>query len=430
MTISRGWALVATLLCVPGVVCRCPASADRIECHREMDITGLPKGTTGYFGRADTKLTTYKGAIYCAYLDVERFVRIRRRGPDGEVTDAKVFGPVAADPYHMPPVIGLDGDGYIHVAAGMHDARQWVYYISEESESIDRFAKQEPGSARCPPGMFITYPEFARDRKGYLYVTSRQGTKNPSFLGGCIARYDHMTRTWTPLGVEMDRWNFIIWHPKDQWYQQWYMRVHFDRANNLHLAWKVNAIGPTPNFGDGSHLMYACLPEGETTWRTVEDAPIAGLPLTTDNASVIATDLENPELVPYGLGVQSDGKPVVNFRYVRGNTPEGRDKGWLSRWTGTRWQRVFFPREVVIPTLLMSDNRGGLFTHSPGGNTGYLSRDSGATWDVITIPYERGYAGYHSLDYQHFIETGEPRIAAFFADDGAIEVWTLRTVEQ
>ena len=85
---------------------------------------------------------------------------------------------------------------------------------------------------------------------------------------------------------------------------------------------------------------------------------------------------------------------------------------------------------MVIPTLLMADGGGTLFTHGPGGYVVYLSEDGGETWEVTQIPYDREYADYHSFDYRHFVETGEARLAAFFGDEGAIEVWTVRRVEE
>ena len=396
-----------------------------------MEITGLTQNTAGFFGNAHSKLTTYNGAIYCAYLDSDLAVRIRRKGSDDVESDATVFGPVARDPWHMAPVIGIDGNGYIHITGGMHDSREWQYFISAQPERIDEFVKQERGSPRCPPGWLITYPEFARDNKGMLYLSSRQGTKNPGHLGGSIARYDHTTGTWESLGADIDRWNYLIWFQKNpdeqRCYQKWQTRMHFDKENTLHVAWKVNGLGPKRSHNSGTHIMIAKLPDGASQWQTVEGNTIASLPLTIENASVVAMDTERPELVLHGLGALADGSPIVNFRYSLGDTPGGGDKGWIVKWTGSEseWRRCQFPRGIVIPTYMMSDNKGRLFTHSPGGNLGYLSRDDGETWDMVPIPYERGRSYGHSLDRQHFIATGNPRLAAFFDKGGAIEVWTI-----
>jgi len=411
------------------VLAACLAYAAEPVCRKEFEITGLTKGTAGFFANAHSKITTYRDAVYCAYLDAELNVRIRRRTADGIESDARVFGPVARDQWHMAPVVAADGTGHIHVTAGMHDAREWQYFISAAPESIAHFEKQAHGSARRPPGWLITYPEFTRDNRGRLYLSSRQGTKNPGHLGGSIARYDHTTRTWESLGADVDRWNYVVWFEKPageaRCYQKWDTQLHFDQANTLHLAWKVNAFGPKRQHNSGSHLMVAKLPDGATHWQTVEGKPIAALPLTIENASVVATDLERPELVVYGLGATSAGNPVVNYRYSLGDTPGGGDKGWVVKWTGSEWRRCSFPLDVVIPTHLMSDNRGGLFTHGPGGNTAYISRDDGDTWTMVSIPYDRGGSFGHSFDHEYFIATGKPRWAAFFDKAGAVEVWTL-----
>ena len=405
------------------------ASAGTLTCRKEMEITGLQTGTAGFFGNADSKITTHNGAIYCAYLDRDLHIRVRKKAPDGSESDARVFGPVARDQWHVAPVTGIDGEGYIHVTGAMHDSREWCYFISAEPEKPDRFVRQERGSPQCPPGRFITYPELARDNKGYLYLSSRQGTKNPGHLGGCIAKYDHSTGTWTSLGTAVGQWNYVLWFEKKpdevRCYQKWCTKMHFDRANTLHVGWKVNGLGPGRNFGTGTHIMYAALPDGESRWRTVEGETIPSLPLTIDNASIVATDFDQPELIVYGVGSSTDGKPILNFRYSLGHPPGGGDKGRVVRWTGSRWQRCRFPREIVIPTTIMSDNRDGLFTHGPGGNTGYFSRDNGESWETVSIPYDRGRAVGQSFDPQSFIQTGNPRVAAFFDKAGVIEIWTI-----
>ncbi|MBT3380605.1 MAG: hypothetical protein HN742_39725 [Lentisphaerae bacterium] len=397
--------------------------------HKEMEITGLTKDTAAFFANAHSKITTYKGAIYCTYLDSDRDIRVRKKGADGIESDARVFGPVARDPWHMAPVLGIDGNGYVHITAGMHDAREWHYYISAAPGSIDRFTKQEHGSPRCPPGWLITYPEFAHDNRGTLYLSSRQGTKNPGHLGASVARYDHTAGTWQSLGTDIDRWNYLIWFQKGpnevRCYQKWDAQLHFDYANTLHLAWKVSAIGPKRNYNTGTHIMAARLPDGASQWETVDRKPILDLPLTIKNASVVATDFKRPELILYGLGATTDGSPVVNYRYSLGDTPGGGDKGWIVKWTGKDWKRLRFPREIVIPTYLMSDNKGKLFTYGPGGSLAYLSRDDGESWEVVTMPYDRGPAFSHSFDRQHFIATGNPRLAVFFDKAGVIEVWTI-----
>lgn len=296
-------------------------------------------------------------------------------------------------------------------------ARTWTW---SQTCAFGRKARMAPNPTatslgRWPMSPCHAAPVIGVDGAGYVHVS-----------GGSIARYDHETGTWTPLGVRRGRWHFVIDHERPRNRRRCFMGICLDSENALQLAWKVNALGPMPNLADGSRVMYTALRDGETTWHKADSTPIADLPLTIENASVVAEDLQDPELAVYGIGVTLEGQPVINFRYTRGHTPEGKDKGWVVKWTGEGWVRVALPRAVVIPTLLMSHREGALFTHGPGGNTVYLSEDAGESWQTLTIPYERGYADYHSFDYRCFAETGEARLAAFFADKGAIEVWTVR----
>ena len=70
------------------------------------------------------------------------------------------------------------------------------------------------------------------------------------------------------------------------------------------------------------------------------------MPLTIGNASLVAADFDEPELMLYGIGVAPDGQPAINLRYVRGNQPEGKDKGLVVKWDGEAWRRLAFPRRA------------------------------------------------------------------------------------
>ena len=426
---------------------------------KEMTITGTPKGTSGYYANAYTKITTYNNCIYVAYLDLERFICVQKLDPEGKATNTRIFGPVMNDQWHMAPVVGVDGNGYVHVTGGMHYGNAfrendpetgklklrpykglWNYFISDRPEDIGNFTAQTPGMPGYPPGWLTSYPELHKDNKGHLYLTSRQGSYKPPFIGGAIARYDHETKSWTALGGELThptrsrrKLTYALWFEpsKDEptCYQKWNTWIQFDADNTLHVAWKVNAIGPGRNWNTGTHIMYARRKEGALQWETLDNQPVPEELLTIHNATVVETDLKTPELCLNGIAVGTDGKPILSITYTKNNNPPNRDRGGRPvKWDGASWERVPFP-EGFSPRAyyrLMSDNRGGIFAMGSAVSVGYYSKDNGATWETITIPYTREGASLVDFDFQHFRETGNPRISVFFEKAGVIEVWTIR----
>ncbi|MBT4816406.1 MAG: hypothetical protein HN742_22765 [Lentisphaerae bacterium] len=427
---------------------------------KELTIRGAPKGTSGFYANAATKITTYNGCIYVAYLDSDRFICVQKKDVHGVLSETRIFGPVLNDQWHMAPVIGVDGNGYVHVTGGMHYGNafrekdpqtgelklrpykgEWNYFISERPEDITGFTEQTPEMPGCPPGWLATYPELFRSNKGDLYLTSRQGSYKPPFLGGAIARYNHNATRWTALGEEKT-------HPirsrkkpvYAQWfepvkgeptcYQKWCSWIQFDEQNTLHLAWKVNALGPQRNWGTGTHIMYARRKDGAPGWETLNGRPIPDAALTVHNATVVETDLETPELSLNGLAVGTDGSPVLSITYTKNNPPPNRDRaGRPVKWNGESWERVSFP-EGFAPRAhyrVMSDNADGMFAMGNPASPCYYSSNNGTTWEAITIPYTRQGASLADLDFQHFLKTGNPRISVFFEEEGIIEVWTIRT---
>ena len=189
----------------------------------------------------------------------------------------------------------------------------------------------------------------------------------------------------------------------------------------------MNAIGPDRNFGTGSHIMYAKKGDVDSQWKTMENTLITEMPLTIHNATVVETDLDKPELALIGLVVGTDNRPIVSMVYTHGRPPANRDRaGRPVKWDGKTWKRVDFPEGWNRNGFyyIMGDTRGGVFAVT-ASKFAYYSRDNGETWQSIAIPYTHKAPTAVSLDYQHFRQTGNARVATFFSAEGVIEIWTV-----
>lgn len=186
-------------------------------------------------------LAVHGGAVYVANIEpgpngdvdgLDLVTVVRRGTPDGSGewrwTSNTIDRRTAFDRWHTAPGIGIDERGYVHVAWNMHNL-PWQYGVSTKPDSIADFEYRgqpisdaelrrykvenrtrfpAPGSAAIP-GTQITYPAFANDPRGRLWVTYRfAGKPNREFeermMSSGVARYDAESREWTAVGGVID----------------------------------------------------------------------------------------------------------------------------------------------------------------------------------------------------------------------------------
>jgi hypothetical protein len=187
------------------------------------------------------------------------------------------------DPYHTQGSIALDRRGFVHVAYNMHNM-PWQYAVSTEPLSIQAFSfRGEPVSAEqrrvlkhenrthfaslgnaAIPGTLVTYPRFAVDRSGELYVTYRFALRPKRAwpqrdLAGSIARYDVPTARWQALGgfvrvtgadAELPAGLREASQPAFAYQPGWtpyLLRLDFDHEGAMHVAWTWREGGPGPD---------------------------------------------------------------------------------------------------------------------------------------------------------------------------------------
>lgn len=187
------------------------------------------------------------------------------------------------DPWHTPPSIGVDENGYIHVAYNMHNF-PWQYSVSKSSEQIDRFIfrgdkmslsekKMAKFENKTPfkdmgyadiPGNQITYPAFYTDNEGVLYVTYRFAAKPAqSFtqrtMSSGIARYNSKKEKWQSIGgaLQLKKSDYETSFFKKETipnalasqtgWTSYHPRLAFgpDQRMNVHWFWREGVAGET-----------------------------------------------------------------------------------------------------------------------------------------------------------------------------------------
>jgi hypothetical protein len=146
-------------------------------------------------------IVTYNDCIYYAYVDPDLKFWIEKIDENGEHSRTLILEKNVNDE-HNTPSVGIDKDGYIHVAGNMHND-PWYYKVSDNPEDISSFSLIASDSSRMIPGQSITYPFFQRDNNGVLYISFRMRVRmtwDTGVLAAAIARYDADSRTWTMLG--------------------------------------------------------------------------------------------------------------------------------------------------------------------------------------------------------------------------------------
>ncbi len=393
-------------------------------------------------------VVTYNDAIYLAFVDANLRTRIVKKTPDGQVADTVIFPQTSSDG-HNGPSVGIDRDGYIHVAGNMHQ-NPWHYKVSDNPEDISSFTEIAADSPRMIPGESITYPLFARDNAGTLFVSFRHRVYMDSWIVGClaagIARYDPDSRTWTMLGGDdyLHQKTTFFWINagvdsnssayKDSTaggcssgsYQPSAPHIRFSPDNRMHLAW-VADDGAYDLYcsasGHHTHVFYAYSDDGGDTFHRADGAVHSSMPIGLDDGDVVSGPVFGKTIGGYSyrayVEVMPDGQPVVQLR------TENSDENYLSFWDpGSGWSE---------PLRYPSGYRGEFIVDSHGiitgvgfdGGTGMArSFDRGQTW--------RTYSGIEAIghsarfDYEFMRQTNHLRFHNRFSGTAVTKVWTVR----
>lgn len=393
-------------------------------------------------GDFQTPVTTFNGSIYYVYVSDQLQTIVVKKTPGGTITTNIIFSQTDNDPWHNGASIGIDKNGYIHIAGNMHnsplidpdncvvadyDEQAWQYVISDNPEDISSFAFVGRDRDRTIPGTWITYPFFARDRSGELYVSFRHRVKfctgwSEGIMAAGLARYDAANKRWTMLGGTNYRHaeKTFFWNDSgadDSAYQPYRSRIFFDKNNRMHITWVAdNGNGSS---GEHTHLLYAYSDNGGDSFLKADGSSYQSMPITLNTADIIVgpswTGSNGNLWYTSYVGMSNNGRPMVSF------ADNITDSAWWSRWNNGWGSPTPLPFNNTPPRILIDDN--GTITAVDGDDKLHRSTDNGVSWRT----YEVETYGIHStnFDYVYFSETNQLRFQTYSTSTGKVKVWTL-----
>lgn len=406
-----------------------------------------------HLGDFASAVTTYKGNIYTTWLDPDHSTMVAKKSSDGKVTVTKIpHSEAPGDPYHDSASLGIDEDGYIHVVSGMHyngsryyDA-DWRYWVSSKPEDISEFTFLGADIDRKPPWKLVSYPNFVNDRKGVLYLCYRiKASPEVYWKGGvdagCVARYDHLRKSWTMLGGK--NWELrgknarsnpvgtkvLVWTDKDpevDGYEGYKPTMAVDKNNRLHFTALGQAEGNLGNKypkSTGTHAFYAYSDDQGETWYRANGTKIEKLPMTKETGDNALGSGGWPEGVhaiwnQTLVGFGSDLKPIVSYSFM------GKPGKTWSRWDGKSWERM--PNPLGFLGHFVTDDDGVI----TGVSAGKLMRstDNGKTWKSYKM--NTGNNTSLSFDMRYLQETKQIRYQCMSIDKGSktgtMKVFTVK----
>jgi BNR repeat-containing family member len=349
-------------------------------------------------------LEEYNGSVYMAYnawgdaasggATDTHTIYVAKRAPDGSWTrgclkDANGICAVYPDDIgHRQPTIAIDGHGYIHVFAAMHQDN-WRYWRSGAPGDVTSMIWQ--GRSMPDQDALVTYPSAGRAANGDVYVIVRTTTS------GRLYRWNNATNVWTRIAVFASQSGFSV-YPDD---------VIGDSNGNIHIAWEWASGSAGGLRHRASYLRYS--PSTNQFFSAAGDH--VTVPATTATSAAVFQPLEGSEqLTGVGSadpGVQSaklalnpaNNRPLAAYRYK--TTTGGQWTVRLAEWNGSSWQRSVVYAGLYDTFAAIDISMYGTGTRvyyskigTPAGNQVHSAeRQSGGPWVETSllpgVPVER-----------------------------------------
>ncbi len=341
-----------------------------------------------------TPVSTYNNNIYFVWVDNQMRTMVAKKTPNGKITTSVIHKNGVRGKNHNLPSLGIDKEGYIHIAYNMHHSlrkegdRGWQYKVSNKPGDISSFTYVGK-SSRTIPGKLITYPSFTRDNRGNLYVTFRHRThRNEKYgvdgsQGIGIAKYNSATKRWAMLGgtnyehgVKTFFWSdsSMRENNKSTGYQGYRAKIFFDNSNRMHISWDV-FIAPGR---EASHIMYAYSDDGGNTFKRANGSKINSLPITPQNGDVVERASRGIYNTRTYVAVTKSGNPIVAFE----DRSKGNGVSYFKVWNGSKWSnKKSFPANS--PSILTVNSDGVLI--AVGNGKLHKSWDNGNSWKSYAL---------------------------------------------
>lgn len=275
-----------------------------------------------------SSLVSHADTQYVAYYDPEGFVTLGKRkigSDDWTVHRTQYKGRV--EDAHNVISIGVDGDGYLHVAFDHHgNPLRYARGVAPGSLELGALSAMTGHDEDN-----VTYPEFYTMPDGDMLFVYRSGASGRGNMA--LNRYDRATGRWS-------RVHDVLLDGEDQRSAYWQLCV--DAAGVIHLSWVWRETWLVETNHD---LCYARSDDGGRTWKKSTGESYT-LPITAENAEYACRIPQNSELInqtSMTADPQSNPYIVTYWRSQDSDVPQYRlvwnkDGRWQQTQVGNRTQ--------------------------------------------------------------------------------------------
>ena len=337
-----------------------------------------------------------RGRTFVVVPDVNLRPMVTQIEADGKIITVPLDpGPdyLASSDGHNRFTMGIDEDGYLHIAGDMHGYAEWagtyvaryqyqnmMYWKSNKALDVTAgftFAGGRDSASRLPGEEWGGDSRFFNDRHGVLYYSSRvraftggQLSGSEPFIAYGVYRYDHTSGHWTALGGSAaagapgaDRFNTVLYWEHTTSFEAYQTAPRFDARNRLHFA----IAGNTANT-QGQGLIYAYSDDAGRTWKKADGTPIPGLPLRGRDGDPNQGDLiiRSPKVAQQSpLCIDKDGRVAVHG-----------DGTWRT-WSGGAWTPISGGMGILGSDGMMTADGGSTLNRTPGLGQPSTNHDTG-----------------------------------------------------
>lgn len=203
--------------------------------------------------------------------------------------------------------IGVDPDGYIHVAYDMHN-EALKYRVSSATIATFNGALGGASSMVGTNETSVTYLNFLHDSSNNLYCVFRDGDANAGDT--FFYSYDEVGTTWSAATGTGTGGLLIDGKNESPAEASYHATMRFDDSDNLHIAWIWREVGNTDSYHD---LAY-CKWNGTSFLQAAGGAQT--VPITQANDDVADAIAQGSGLTPVPqIDADSSGNPHILYFY-------------------------------------------------------------------------------------------------------------------
>lgn len=280
---------------------------------------GFAGSSVNVIAGLQNSLITYRDVQYAAFYVADGSVALAKRSlgsAEWTVARTELRGRVADA--HNTVAIGVDGEGYLHVAWDHHNnALRYARGVEPGSLEVERLDTMDGALERS-----VTYPSFLALPDGDLLFMYRDGGSGRGNLA--LKRYD----------VEMRQWSLVSERLIDgEGQRSAYVSAATDAKGWLHLAWVWR---DTPDVATNHDLSYARSRDGGMSWESVDGRRIES-PITFASADYALRIGRGRSLMnPPSLCLDEEGRPYIANYWC----PDGSDvpQYHLVYYDGEEWR--------------------------------------------------------------------------------------------